>query len=206
MKNKWLQLPYEFSGLFYQEGDQKCRRVLEIREIGYEGNCDLIVIMMNPGGSYPIDKEFQFTGIKEANFVATYPDITQWKVIEFMRQNSSKYAQVFNLSDICKTKLRQEDKDLFENFSIFKTDIKYINEHFDNGEFKNVLIGWGASPMTKDTIGLAVGFLISKQKVIYGYRGLVGNYFYHPLMRPSKANVLKPWIEGVKIIDLKPTN
>lgn len=208
----WLQLPYEFRGLFYKSGEQKCRRLLEIREIGYKGEPDLMVIMMNPGGSKPKDEQYVYREYKRDNFTATYPDDTQWEVIDFMRDTKLKdkkpykYARILNLSDICNPNsviLKKKTVDACPNYANACQDIHtYFNKDAD------VLLAWGCNNIFKfiiDDILYKKRLFNDLKGTFYGFLHAENAYqFLHPLAKKKDTfanGKVYTWLEGVKPID-----
>jgi hypothetical protein len=61
---------------------------------------------MNPGSSHPEEtKCYKKIPTKLLDtIVATAPDKTQYKIMDFMQENSLEYACVLNLSDVCNQK------------------------------------------------------------------------------------------------------
>ena len=210
MEAKWLRLPYEFSGLFYRKA--KCRRALDIREIGCQlEKPDLIVIMMNPGSSYPINKGKEPFKIEQAVFQPTYPDTTQWQVIEFMRaeclkkvskKKIYKYARVLNLSDLCNPRSEKLNKDEIEGNSIFQLDQKAVLNVWVE-QSADILLAYGANRKFEGLANKALHFLKDNGKTkVYGYRKKEDSWeFYHPLMHSNKNN--KRWVDEVRQVTLK---
>lgn len=212
MKKRWLQYNYEFSGLFYRGIRVNCRMVLDIRGINCGQNKpDLIVIMMNPGGSRPEDESYNFGPLQLAQFVPTHPDLTQWKVIDFMRRHGYKYARVFNLSDWCEPDNNKLEIVKFRDNSNFwrTTDRnRYFNTYF-NGK-TDMLLAWGCKGLSKVIIRNALNIIRTKNYLrIFGYQHpKEKTFFYHPLkIKPKKKSSKKEkydvnhWLNGVKLLE-----
>ncbi|MCA6438034.1 MAG: DUF1643 domain-containing protein [Bacteroidetes bacterium] len=207
MKKNWLKYNYEFSGLFYKAGKINCRMVLDIREIDSKlEDPDLIVIMMNPGGSKPEDQSYKFNTLQKATFVPTQPDLTQWKVIDFMKSYGYKYARILNLSDLCETKSGKLKSKEFRDYSNFFTPSgeKDLFDTFFTKE-TDLLIAWGSMDIAKKTITNALEKIRTKNcPRIYGFQHTQErNFFYHPLKRPQKGTKydINLWLNGVKILE-----
>jgi len=217
-RNQWdtSSDAFEFLGLFYNNNNQPCRRTLDIRIKGCNRfKPDLLVIMMNPGGSHPvieavdckvskkkINKEKYYQNLKDS-FVPTCPDQTQWKIVKFMKPDPKKepcfnYARVLNLSDICKPKLVKTDAELFKVNSIFLND--QCNELLNNLGKIPVLLAWGTDKFKfyGNLANIVLQMLKCKGLTIYGYQKPNTDYFYHPLIRPNKINNLGKWLENIK--------
>lgn len=89
----------------------KCRSILEIKRKGYSKKNeipDIIVIMMNPGSSIPLDKEYnpktfsinQYNKIKDKEIIPTRPDNAQYQLMRLMQFNNWNFVRVLNLSDL----------------------------------------------------------------------------------------------------------
>lgn len=174
---------FEVTGLFYEECGYKMRKYLDIQRKGSaKSEPDLMVVMMNPGSSFPLDGNDNNTVSSRAE-----PDNTQQQIIRVMDATSFEYARILNLSD-----LRTPDSSQLYKFvgskessevdhSIFsptrKTDLTRLF-------LKNSLVvfGWGVNPaliplakqaMESLNIDRPIGML--KPKTEYSY--------YHPLPR-----------------------
>lgn len=84
------------TGFFYEACGYKLRMHLDIKRAGVEKTTpDLMVILMNPGSSRPID------GI-DNNLIPSEatPDATQYQIMDVMDLASLDFARILNLSDI----------------------------------------------------------------------------------------------------------
>jgi len=183
--------------------------ILDIREI----NCglkvpDLIVVMMNPGGSKPEDQYYKFGVLQSAIFVPTQPDLTQWKVIDFMRRHGYKYARILNLSDLCQPtsgKLKSKEFNDHSNFLHVAKQKKLFDSFFIRST--DILIAWGSKDITKKTIVNALKEIRTKKcRKIYGFQHTKEKkFFYHPLKRtsPNVKYDINLWLNGVKMLDKK---
>jgi hypothetical protein len=143
---------------------------------------DLMVVMMNPGSSYPLDGINNNSVPSEAE-----PDTTQQQIMKVMDAAALNYARILNLSD-----LRTPDSSELYSFlesekssevehSIFSPNRKSeLEQLFVNGT--PVIFGWGVNqalvPLAKQAIeALCVSnpLGILKPNTRYSY--------YHPLPR-----------------------
>jgi len=87
---------FEVTGLFYETNGLKLRKFLDIKLSGTkQSKPQLMVVMMNPGSSYPLD------GIENNTVPAVAkPDNTQSQIMKVMEGASIEYARVLNLSDL----------------------------------------------------------------------------------------------------------
>lgn len=190
MKNE-----FEIVGLFYKIDDYKCRKYLDIKlKSSKITNPDLMVIMMNPGSSYPLD------GIDDNSVPSSAkPDKTQEQIIKVMKNNALEYARILNLSD-----LRTPNSN--ELYAFLKSkNLKSIPhtifgenraEDFDSLFIKNVpvIYGWGVDSALKELAKLAITKInnlsplgLKKDSEEYAY--------YHPLPRIYNNQV--EWVEKV---------
>jgi len=138
-------------GLFYELAGYKCRKYLDIRRKGTViasdsiNIPDLMIVMMNPGSSYPIDEIDNNTIESEA-----IPDKTQDQIMRIMNDSNFNYARVLNLSDLRTPKsevlykfLKSKQSSLITH-SIFDSKRK---DELDKLFVKNVpvIFGWGVN-------------------------------------------------------------
>lgn len=91
---------FEIMGCFYQLAGLNCRKYLDIKRKGTRLETpDLLVVMMNPGNSKPIDGIY-------GNGIATEasPDRTQHQIMRVMNNCDLDYCRIINLTDIQETK------------------------------------------------------------------------------------------------------
>ena len=105
-----------FYGFRHQGVDYPCRALLELiahehtpRDINALPTCDpeLLVVMMNPGSSRPLEAEYRPRSVAIAGEIAdrcelvpTRPDNTQYQVMRLMVAWGLRHARVLNLSDL----------------------------------------------------------------------------------------------------------
>jgi len=110
-----LKQEFDVYGHFYNlklsDTVLKCRSLLEIKRKGLSesnGMPDTIVIMMNPGSSIPLDKEYtpktfsktEYNNLKEKEIIPTRPDNAQYQIMRLMQLNNWNFVRVLNLSDL----------------------------------------------------------------------------------------------------------
>jgi hypothetical protein len=212
--NQWfLKNDYLFSGLFYKAEDGKlCRMVLDFKHKDFDSSefePDLMVIMMNPGGSHPSNVN-NIDYIRESDlnkFVPTCPDDTQWKVIEFMSSNkfnhTYKYARVLNLSDVCNPKSKEITQNLVGKFPNFRSQTDGLRKLFPKKI--DVLIAWGSKPALWPFINSAIELIKEmKPSKIYGFLNPYKTkriFYYHPTFSKFE-NIWNIGIETYKVNDL----
>lgn len=192
---KNLSVEFEVTGHFYTSEGYKLRRYLDIKRVSAAPiKPDLMVVMMNPGSSFPLD------GIDNNSEPSkAYPDTTQYQIMKVMDVASFKYARILNLSD-----LRTPDSSELYRFvesaesnaldhSIFSPNRK---TELDQLFTKNVpvIFGWGVNkalvPLAKqaiNTLRISNPLGMLKQNTKYSY--------YHPL--PKIYAKQNEWIQLV---------
>ncbi len=185
---------YDISGLFYVVEGRKYRKYLDIRHKNTTiEKPDIMVVMMNPGSSYPIDGN-------EANPLPTptVPDDTQDQIIKVMNNNSFEYARVLNLSDLRTPKskklyefLKTEKEN--ETHSIFSDARK---SDFESLFMKSVpvIYAWGVNSALSKLAKRAIEKINNPDHV--GIRKEEAKYaYYHPLPRSKSKRI--EWVEKI---------
>jgi hypothetical protein len=186
---------FNVTGLFYENQGYKFRKFLNI--VKKDSNCqipDLMVVMMNPGGSRPINGYDDYKIETE-----TIPDRTQDQIMVLMNNCKFNYARILNLSDFREPKSRKfyNQMDDFEtkniHHSIFCEERK---EDFNKLFIKDipVIFAWGVNrnlfelaALAKERIGLVNVSGLKKEGEEYAY--------YHPL--PQNNNKQKEWVINI---------
>ncbi|MDM5073722.1 hypothetical protein [Aeromonas bestiarum] len=190
-----MSTKFEVTGLFYESYGYKLRKYLDIKRVGVEVNePDLMVVMMNPGSSYPLDGINNNSSPSEAE-----PDITQQQIMKVMDAAVFNYARILNLSDLRMPNsgelyyFLESDESSAVDHSIFSPNRKSeLEQLFINGI--PVIFGWGVSqaliPLAKqaiDALCVSNPLGILKQGTRYSY--------YHPLPRIYAKQV--EWVQHV---------
>lgn len=103
-----------YYGDFYRRNGVSCRATLEIVDAYVPeehlnallcSQPEMVVVLMNPGGSHPIEPIENAARTPDAigarsNLVATCPDETQLAIAKVMRCKEFRHARVLNLSDV----------------------------------------------------------------------------------------------------------
>ncbi len=181
------------TGLFYESNGYKFRKVLNIKKKGSKLKIpDLIVVMMNPGKSRPLNGIDNFNVESEA-----IPDNTQRKIMNVMLNCGFEFSRILNLSDARETSSGKfyQMIPLFEKeniaHSIFDERRKAdFNQYFIKGV--KTIFAWGVDNSLTDLaknaikrIGNENCFGIKKDGKQYAY--------YHPL--PPNFYKQKEWVE-----------
>lgn len=186
---------FKVSGLFYQNKGYKFRKFLNIVRVNsIQKKPDLMVVMMNPGSSRPLDGNDNSKIETEA-----VPDNTEDQIMRIMDNCNFDFARILNLSDI------REPKS-----SIFYEKIEELREYnishsiFDkkrNGDYEKlfvknipVIFAWGVNEKLSELATTAVEQIGETQPI-----GLKKNRFdyayYHPL--PQNYTKQKEWVEKI---------
>lgn len=177
----YLKAEFEVVGHFYEAHGHKLRKYLDIKRVGAREEIpDLMVVMMNPGSSYPLDNNDNNVLPSKAE-----PDTTQQQVIKVMNKASFNYARVLNLSDLRTPSsddlyafLKSEEAKSVDH-SIFSFSRK---SELDQLLIKNVpvIFAWGVNPalvpfakLAIDVLGIDNSIGMLKHNTKYSY--------YHPL-------------------------
>ncbi len=187
---------FKFTGLFYTQGKDKFRKYLNIKLQSTNKTIpDLMVVMMNPGSSTPlnaIDNENVETEL--------IIDKTQNQIKAVMEACNFEYARVLNLSDFREPKSQSFYNEIprlnkNSNHSIFSP---IRQKDFNNLFIPNAptILAWGVNTKLKDLANQAFK-IISKNtnKTFYLTKDFNKCSFYHPLPRSvSKQN---EWVSSI---------
>ncbi len=184
MKNDYI-----VTGFFYEVSGYKFRKFLDIKAKDSKlENPDLMIVMMNPGSSYPID------GKDNSRFaVATEPDRTQLQIITVMKRAGFNYARILNLSDKRESKsnifynfLKSEESKKIPHSIFFKSRRKDFENLFVNKT--PIICAWGVNSCLSGLASMAIERLC--QANIIGIRKQSNEYaYYHPLPRVHQKQI-----------------
>ena len=191
---------FEIYGHFYEISDLKCRKYLDIKRVESDlEQPDIMVVMMNPGSSYPLD------GIDNNRKPSiACPDRTQNQIMAVMGNNFN-FARVLNLSDF-----RQPNSKEFYKF--LKSDLGKSIPHSifhpsRDKDFSNlfypgvpVIYGWGVDPNLQGLAREAIN-RISEKNPIGIRKGETEWAYYHPLPRIRDKQI--EWVTKVSLLLLK---
>tara|TARA_R110000764_G_scaffold239260_1_gene338179 strand:- start:3828 stop:4433 length:606 start_codon:yes stop_codon:yes gene_type:complete len=185
---------YIVSGYFYEINEFKFRKYLNIKKEGtLVQTPDLMVVMMNPGSSKPMDT-------KKLNIECdSKPDNTQYQIFKIMDEFGFQYARILNLSDYRNPK----SKEFYPMIKVFK-ELNVPHSIFDNRRtndlcnlFSNnvpVIIAWGVNINLKELAELALSKITSRK--IFGLNKSNHTWaFYHPL--PPIDSKQKEWLRNI---------
>lgn len=187
---------FKITGLFYEIGAFRFRKFLNIIKNGADCDMpDLMVVMMNPGSSRPLNNNDSFNFETE-----TVPDRTQDQIMKIMINNGFYYSRILNLSDLRESKSSifysklVELKDLNIHHSIFSDERKEdFNALFVKGI--PVILAWCVNNNLFELAAIAKNRIGSDFMTI-GIQKVGKEYaFYHPL--PQNYNKQKEWVETI---------
>jgi|LauGreSBDMM110SN_4_FD.fasta_scaffold16441_3 hypothetical protein len=180
---------FKVSGYFYEISGFKFRKFLDIKENDSKlAMPDLMVVMMNPGSSYPLN------GNDDSRAeVAAAPDRTQYQIMTVMGRAGFTYARILNLSD-----KRESNSNTFYKFLKSEESKKVPHSIFDKSrskDFENLFIdttpvicAWGVNSCLCGLASMAIPRLhqdniigIKKRSLEYAY--------YHPLPRVHQKQI-----------------
>ncbi len=184
-----MKSKFHITGLFYEIQGCKFRRYLNIKK--KESNMlnpDIMIVMMNPGGSKPVDDIDNNTIESEA-----IPDRTQDQIMKVMAACKLEYARVLNLSDIREPKSNKlfpmllEMHNLGMSHSIFDDNRK---EDFDSLFIKGVpvIFAWGVGKDLKELAEKAI-YSINETNPIGIKKEAFDWAYYHPLPQNYKKQL-----------------
>ncbi|QHB32948.1 DUF1643 domain-containing protein [Yersinia canariae] len=190
-----MSAEFEVTGLFYESNGFKLRKYLDLKRVSIILDApDLMVVMMNPGSSFPLDGKDNNSLPSEAR-----PDTTQLQIMKVMDALKFNYARILNLSD-----LRTPDSG--ELYRFLKSDECSLVEHSifspnRQSELEQlfvvdvpVIFGWGVNQALVPLARLAIEALriinplgILKPNTRYSY--------YHPLPKIYAKQL--EWVQHV---------
>ncbi len=187
---------FQVYGQFYTSGGYKLRSYLDVCRVGAEQRRpDLMVIMMNPGSSYPLD------GIDDSTEPSlTQADTTQRQVMKLMGRSLYQRARILNLSD-----LRTPDSNALYAFLRSRQSRRITHSIFSPARRKEleqlfvrhvpVVFAWGVNPALLPLARQAVEVLSVDQPLGLLKPGTQYAY-YHPLPRDYPRQL--EWLRRVK--------
>jgi hypothetical protein len=198
---------YSYTGYFYTEEGYKLRSYLNIRKkTGWFGQGllrvksrmgidtpDVMVVMMNPGASAPLEGGDD----GRAEFAAK-PDLTQKQIAKVMDHCSFKYARILNLSDLrypnsvdFLSELKPLDSEGVAHSIFDPTRVGELRELFIQSV--PVILAWGVDERLRPLARRALDQFKSPLKVGQKKGGNDWAY-YHPRQRGKDPQI---WLDKV---------
>jgi hypothetical protein len=205
-----LRKKYEVKGRFYLLANTnskiKCRSLLTITDRTRAIEKKLLVIMLNPGSSRPLDNEYlesrisktQIGQLNDISLTDARPDATQYQIMRVMDEFEFSHADIINLYDVREPKsgilfARAKKHSFPKETSIF-TEARQseLNTYFTNTS--NVILAWGrVTPIAAvEEMALEkISKLVSKVLLVRG----TDNVIYHP--SPQNHKLKLKWLENI---------
>ena len=223
---------YQVFGCFYRielmDGSIiSCRSDLHIVDIEYfretkgNSNASLLLIMMNPGKSSPIDKDYSIPIYKRVEaaesilntpIVPTIADDTQKQIMRVMLNLNLKHVRILNISDIKNTdsnnfKLELEKTHFIDEIhSVFckerEQELQQVLNSLDTDAV--ILKAWGKTIIDQSSIfknlvkNNCIPSLPTNKKQL-GLQGKSNLHFSHPLPKGNHHSQ-KQWVQDVSTL------
>lgn len=206
-----LKKKYEVKGRFYiltsNNTRIKCRSLLTITDTkATRTTKKLLVIMLNPGSSRPLDKEYLeteilTTQIDQLNNVALInakPDTTQYQIMRVMNELQFSYADIINLYDIREPKsgllFDNAKKGKLQNeASIFSETRQSELKSFFTAD-TTVILAWGNARPIAEVEKRAIDKVSKLSKKVFSVRGN-DSIICHP--SPLNHNFKLKWLDSI---------
>ena len=161
---------------------------------------DLLVVMMNPGASRPLDALWSESG--ESGFVATQPDRTQYQIMHLLLAAQKagltwQHARVLNLSDLRtpKSAVFLEKLNLYsedDSHSVFSKVRSSERDALFGCRSTPVLCAWGMSPHFGPLATRALAAAAGHPLLGLSVDGLA---YRHPL--PQRYDLQLQWLDQI---------
>lgn len=193
-----MRSQFHITGLFYEIQGYKFRKYLDIKKKNVNiSTRDLMVVMMNPGSSKPID------GIDNNTLESVaIPDRTQDQIMKVMLACKLDFARILNLSDIREPKsnllfsklLEMDEKGI--SHSVFDARRK---ADFDSLFIKGipVIFTWSVYKNLQYLAENAIKVIDTDNPIGLVKEGLEWAY-YHLL--PQNYSKQQEWVEKIKLL------
>jgi hypothetical protein len=204
INNNILAQRFDFEGAYYTREDQKYRSQLVInRKQNSSNTFNALVIMLNPGGSYPLNDQFQnitdSTQLHSLTLTPCRPDDTQYQICRIMEIHQWNKVLVLNLFDICNV----YSSDVVERYtkrenlieSIFHEDRREELSLLANNleEEAPLILAWGTNQhLTGIKKAVYNGPIIKLNKIVIGLKK-TDFQFYHPWPRGEESEMRYEW-------------
>ncbi|MBT8394011.1 MAG: hypothetical protein HKO81_02340 [Flavobacteriaceae bacterium] len=204
-----LKKKYTVYGHFYNlklsNSLLKCRSTLEIRRKHTPKELpDIIVIMMNPGSSVPLDKSYgprTFTKeevfkFKTKEIIAARPDNAQYQIMRLMEINNWNFVRILNLSDLRNGNSGKFRNDFKNASKLDKTNPHCLTHFLRKEELTNsiksksntIIAAWGDIAELRDS---AESILKQNINIIGLKKGETPNFRYaSPYLKTQKIEWL----------------
>ncbi|NRB80238.1 MAG: DUF1643 domain-containing protein [Saccharospirillaceae bacterium] len=196
-------MKYRCYGHFYPLREPSFRDVLLISDVeNIKDNfaVDLLVVMMNPGSSEPLNTNDKVT-VFSKECVLTKPDNTQSQVMIIMKDNGFRTAVVINLSDVREPKSSRFSRKL-KGLSFGSVGEKHsLFSEQRNEELSGIIDKCGSCPVIfASGVNYKLRFLTSQAISKFENNRIIGDknmkgLFYHPLPRSKQKQ--EAWVDEI---------
>lgn len=205
-----LKKKYQVKGRFYvltsNNSTTKCRSLLTITDTTITNKKKLLVIMLNPGSSRPLDNEYleteilatQIDKLNNISLIDAKPDTTQYQIMRVMKELKFSYADIINLYDIREPKsgllFNNAKKSKLQNEASIFSDTRQLelNNYFTADT--TVILAWGNAKPITETEKTAIAKISKLTNKIFTVRGN-DNIICHP--SPQNHNYKIKWLDSI---------
>jgi hypothetical protein len=205
-----LKKKYKVKGRFYvltsSNSTTKCRSLLTITDTTATNKKKLLVIMLNPGSSRPLDDKYleteilvtQMDQLNNVSLIDAKPDTTQYQIMRVMNELQFSYADIINLYDIREPKSgllfdKAKKGELQSEASIFSDPRQSELANYFTPD-TSVILGWGNAKPIKEIEKTAINKVSKLTNKIFTVRGN-DNIIYHP--SPQNHNFKLMWLDNI---------
>lgn len=206
-----LKKKYQVKGRFYiltsNNTTTKCRSLLTIADTKTtRTKKKLLVIMLNPGSSRPLDKEYleeeilttQIDQLNTVSLIDAKPDTTQYQIMRVMNELQFSYADIINLYDIREPKsgllFDNAKKGKLQNEASIFSETRYseLKSYFTTDT--TAILAWGNAKPISGIEKIAIDKVSKLTKKVFSVRGN-DNIICHP--SPLNHNFKLKWLDGI---------
>ncbi len=196
-------MKYKCYGHFYPLRELSFRDVLlisDVENISDNFVVDLLVVMMNPGSSEPLNTNDKIT-VFSKECVLTKPDNTQSQVMEVMTENGYGTAVVINLSDVREPKSSHFSRKLkgLSFGSVGEKHSLFSEQRYE--ELSGIIDKCGSCPVIfASGVNYKLRFLTREAISKFEDNRIIGiknmkDLFYHPLPRSKQKQ--EEWVDEI---------
>jgi hypothetical protein len=183
-----LKKRYNVKGRFYilkcKDKLTKCRSLLTITDTtSIINKKKLLVIMLNPGSSLPLDKEYvepeilttKIDQLNNVSLIDAMPDSTQYQIMRVMNELEFSNADIINLYDIREPKsgllfdIAKKGKLQFEASIFSEARHSELSSYFTADT--TVILAWGNAKPIRDIEEKAIAKVLTLSNKINSVRG-----------------------------------
>ena len=210
IKAKCFKKKYQVKGRFYvltsSNLTTKCRSLLTITDMTTTNNKKLLVIMLNPGSSRPLDNEYleteilvtEIADLNNVSLIDAKPDATQYQIMRVMNELKYSYADIINLYDIREPKssllFGNAKKGKLQNEASIFSDTRHSELHNYFTTDTTVILAWGNAKPIQNTEIKAIDKISKLTSKIFTVRGN-DNIICHPSRQNHNYKI--KWLDNI---------